>query len=108
MAIDGYITTDVGFCTALCYTYGIEVLERVTTESDGHRQLKQFHLALASEDCKILMNDWNLGSFAVSNLKAYAKLASTVHQLLRDMTKRQETEWSKPEVWEIVPKKGRK
>jgi hypothetical protein len=107
MSCDGFTTTDTAFAAALCYVFEADCLTQITTD-DSRR--KQFHLAVPSEDARIFLNEWNLGTFAVSDLKAFMRQYVSITQLLRDLVKRGEDSWVKHEhePWEIVPKKGRK
>jgi len=97
MSVDGYQTQDVAYCAALCYTYGIEALTKV--EIDGH--LKIFHLDIASNDGEEYLKDWNSGQFNVTDLKTFMKMYSNITQILRDLTRTGESEWTPR--WQIVP-----
>jgi|SRR5229473_4544219 len=98
MANDGFTTQDLAFCVAMMYTFGDEALTKIepAEDSNSRRRAQKFVLDIPSLDAAEYFKEFHAGTFGISNLLAYIKTYNNVIQILKEMHKRGETEWSSP------------
>ena len=99
MANDGFTTQDLAFCVAMMYTFGDESLLRIEPlggVNNPRRRGQSFVLDIPSLDAKTYHAEFTAGTFGISNLLAYIKTYNGVIQILKDMHRRGEVEWTSP------------
>jgi hypothetical protein len=91
---DGFTTNDIWFATAMMYVFGDEALTKMTNQAA--ERLKAFHLDIPSLDAEDYYREYQAGTFAISDLKAFTRSYSTVVKCMKDMMKSGQPVWVSP------------
>src|SRR6266851_1287926 len=98
MSADGFITQDLFFAVGMLYTFGEDALLKIEPAEDSNprRKAQNFVLDAPSLDCQEYFSEFKARTFAISDLLAYANIHTRVIQILKDMHRRGDTEWTSP------------
>lgn len=96
MKLETVQNCDIWFVSSVLYVYGEEILTRIDNkQNQWNRDAPTFHLEVPDAgEIKVLQQDFQNGTLAISDLKAYVRIFTFLTRRLRDMRKRGETIWT--------------
>jgi len=89
---DSYQSDDLEFCAALLYLYGSESLLSI----DATQFRAVVTVDIASEDAKIMREQFDNDELAISSLKAYVKVYFELTNRVRVTRKSEFRQWNSP------------